>query len=328
VSAPIATIIVVTYNSARWRARQREALSLQTEQRFELIVVDNCSRQDERPSPAEFVSGAQLIQSDINLGFAAANNLGANGAETPYLVFLNPDAFPAPDWLSALIRTADQHPQAAAIGSTQIRADAEHIFDGTGDVMHSCGLAYRSNFGKPRVKAPALGETFSACAAAMLVRRDAFEGVGGFDSRYFCYFEDVDLGFRLRLKGGRILQSPEAIVAHVGGGATTGTAFASFHGARNRTWTFFKCMPAPLFWLLLPAHLLACALAATVSVFAGRGFSAWRGFLTALFTLAPILQERATTQRARTTSSRDIAEALAWSPHVFFGRRPFIRRLG
>jgi GT2 family glycosyltransferase len=327
VNAPIATIIVVTFNSARWMARQRAALEAQTEIRWRLVVVDNASEADQRPTADALPTGARLIQNEINLGFAEANNIGAAGAETPYLVFLNPDAFPAPDWLGTLIETAEHHADAAAIGSTQVRADAEDVFDGTGDVLHASGLAYRSNFGKRRHATPPLGETFSACAAAMLVRRDAFEAVCGFDDRYFCYFEDVDLGFRLRLKGGRILQSPDAIVAHVGGGATTGTAFASFHGARNRTWTFFKCMPAPWFWLLLPAHLIACALAATVSLVAGRGFAAWRGFLTALGTLGPILQARSAVQRARVAPARDIAAALAWSPHLFFGRKPFIRPL-
>jgi GT2 family glycosyltransferase len=327
VSAPIATIIVVTFNSARWLARQRAALEAQTDARWRLVVVDNASEADQRPTADALPAGARLIQNETNLGFAEANNIGAAGAATPYLVFLNPDAFPAPDWLATLIDTAERHAGAAAIGSTQVRADAEDVFDGTGDVLHASGLAYRSNFGKRRDATPPLGETFSACAAAMLVRREAFEAVGGFDAQYFCYFEDVDLGFRLRLNGGRILQSPDAIVAHVGGGATTGTAFASFHGARNRTWTFFKCMPAPWFWLLLPAHIIACALAATVSLFVGRGFAAWRGFLTALATLDPILQARAIVQLARVAPTRDIAAALAWSPHLFFGRRPFIRPL-
>lgn len=326
-SAPLATIVVVTFNSARWLARQRAALEAQTETRWRLVVVDNASAAEQRPTAGALVDGAILIQSETNLGFAEANNVGARSAETPYLVFLNPDAFPAPDWLATLIETADHHANAAAIGSTQVRADAEDVFDGTGDVLHASGLAYRSNFGKRRQATPPLGETFSACAAAMLVRREAFEAIGGFDSRYFCFFEDVDLGFRMRLKGGRILQSPDAVVTHVGGGATSAAEFASFHGARNRTWTFFKCMPAPWFWLLLPTHIVACALAATVSLIAGRGFAAWRGFLIAVATLDPILRSRAEVQRTRTAPTRDIAAALAWSPHLFFGRKPFIRPL-
>jgi len=326
VSAELATIIVVTHNSARWFARQRAALEAQTERRWRLVVVDNASRAEERPTADAFPPGATILQSESNLGFAEGNNLGARGVETPFLVLLNPDAFPAPDWLAQLFAAAERHPDVAAIGSTQIRADAEDVFDGTGDVLHASGLAYRSNFGKRRGAPPPVGETFSACAAAMLVRRTAFEAVGGFDARYFAFFEDVDLGFRLRLRGERIVQCPDALVSHVGGG-TSSTAFSSFHGARNRTWTFVKCMPALLFWPLLPVHLLACALAASVSLFAGRGFAAWRGLLSALVGLGPIWRARGEVQRTRTATTGAIIRALTWSPFVFFGRKPVIRPL-
>lgn len=322
---PLATVIVVAHNSARWLARMCAALAAQSERRFRLVVVDNASREEERPRQGDLPAGARLIPSARNLGFAAANNLAAQDADTPYLVFLNPDAFPEPGWLAALIETAARFPDAAAIGSTQWRADAPGVLDGAGDVMHASGLAYRARYGR-RGAPPPLGESFSACAAAMLVRREAFAGVGGFDARYFCYFEDVDLGFRLRLAGWRVLQSPDAIVAHVGGGVGGARSrFADFHGARNRVWTFFKCMPGPLLWPLAPVHLLASAIVVSVAALTGRGFAAWRGFLAGLSGLGPILQTRREVQRARRASWRDVAAALAWSPDVLFTRRAVIR---
>lgn len=273
----LATIIVVTHNTARWRAQQKTALEAQTDKRWRLVVIDNASRTEERPAPEHFPNGAEIIQSEANLGFAEANNLAARGAATPYLVFLNPDAFPEPDWLENLIAAVEPLPQAGAIGCLQRREGAPGVLDGVGDVLHATGLAYRAGYGS-RSGVPPLGETFSACAAAMLVRREAFEAIGGFDSRYFCFFEDVDLGFRLRLAGWRVVQSPDAIVSHVGGGSTgTSSAFAEFHGARNRLWTFVKCMPGPLMWLMLPAHLIATALVATLAPIRGRGLDSWRG---------------------------------------------------
>jgi GT2 family glycosyltransferase len=326
VTFPLATVIVVTHDSRRWIGRLSASLAAQTEKRFRLVVVDNASRADERPRLSDFPPGATLMQSEVNLGFAAANNLAAREADTRYLVFLNPDAFPEPDWLERLMRQAQDSPDTGAIGSTQMRADAPGVFDGAGDVLHASGLAYRALHGKSRPAPPPLGESFAACAAAMLVRREAFEAIGGFDERYFCYFEDVDLCFRLRLKGWRILQSPDAVVAHVGGGSHgTRTAFAEFHGARNRTWTFVKCMPAQLFWPLLPVHLTACAAAAAAALVSGRGDAAWRGLAAALGNLQPVWETRRRVQRARTVSWRDIGGALAWSPHVFLGRQPVMR---
>jgi GT2 family glycosyltransferase len=322
-SPPIATIIVVTHNSARWLERQRAALEAQTERRFRVVIVDNASNAGERPQCADEKTG--VVQNARNTGFAAANNQAAALADTPYLVFLNPDAFPAPAWLSALLGVAERYPETGAIGSTQVRADAPNLLDGTGDVLHASGLAYRSNYDKV-APPPPLGESFAACAAAMLVRREAFEAVGGFDARYFCFFEDVDLCFRLRLAGWRVLQTPDAIVEHVGGGAGAGSAFAEFHGARNRFWTFIKCMPDALFWPLLPIHLVATIAAVSISMFRGRGFAAWRGFLAGVAGVGPVWRTRRTLQANRKSSAFEIARMLAWSPHVFVGRKPVIRK--
>ncbi|MBC7768858.1 MAG: glycosyltransferase family 2 protein [Phycisphaerales bacterium] len=326
--APLATIIVVTHNSARWLPRLCAAVAAQTETRWRLVVFDNGSRAEERPRQIDLPPGASLIQCENNLGFAEANNLAASDADTPYLVFLNPDAFPEPGWLAALIATAKRFPVAGAIGSAQLRADAPGVFDGTGDVLHASGIAYRSSFGKTRAAPPPLGETFSACAAAMLVRREAFEAAGGFDARYFCYFEDVDLCFRLRLLGWRVLQSPDAVVAHVGGGvAGARSAFGDFHGARNRLWTFVKCMPPALLWPLLPVHLIASALVCSSAALRGRGFHAWRGMMAGFAGLGPIRASRRDVQRARIARTDEIARALAWSPEILLSRRPVIRPL-
>ncbi|MBX3428459.1 MAG: glycosyltransferase family 2 protein [Hyphomonadaceae bacterium] len=323
-----ATIIVVTYNSARWRERQAEALAAQTDPRWRLVVVDNASDAAERPHARDFPFDAELIQSERNVGFAEANNLAAVDRTSPYLIFLNPDAFPEPSWLAALLETAERNPQAAAIGSTQLRADSPGVFDGVGDVLHASGLAYRAWYGKRRASAPPLGETFAACGAAMLVRREAFEAIGGFDARYFCYFEDVDLCFRLRLAGWRVVQSPDAVVAHVGGGSAGAvSAFAEFHGARNRLWTFVKCMPGALMGLLFPAHLITTALMATLAPLRGRGLAGWRGILAGLNGLAPIWKVRRELQKTRKASLSDIAAALAWSPDLFFTRRAVHRKI-
>ncbi len=117
-------------------------------------------------------------------------------------------------------------------------------------------------------------EVFAPCAAAALYRRAAFDEVGGFDEQYFCYFEDVDLGFRLRLRGHRCVYVHAAVVRHVSS-AMSGyrSDFAVYHGERNAVWTFFKDMPGPLLWLYLPQHVaLNIAVAPVLSVArAGQG---------------------------------------------------------
>lgn len=114
-------------------------------------------------------------------------------------------------------------------------------------------------------------EVFSPCAAAALYRRSALRAVGGFDEDYFCYVEDVDLGFRLRLAGHKALYVPDAVVHHVGSGTTGGqhSDFAVYHGHRNLVWTFVKNMPGMLFWLLLLLHVMINL--ATILWFAVKG---------------------------------------------------------
>jgi GT2 family glycosyltransferase len=326
--SPLATIIVVTHNSKRWLARQRTALEAQTEKRWRLIVIDNGSRPGERPHQDDLPPGATLVQSEANLGFARANNVAALDADTPYLVLLNPDAFPEPDWLERLIQTAERFPDAGAIGSTQLRADAPGVLDGVGDILHASGMSYRAGYGKKHAPPQMLAEPFGACGAAMLVRRDAYEAVAGFDDRYFCYFEDVDLCFRLRLQSWRVLQSPDAIVAHIGGGvAGARSPFGEYHGARNRVWTFVKCMPDVIFWPLLPVHILLGAIAATIALLRGGGFASWRGHIAGLAGVASIWRDRTRLQRERRAHITDIARALVWSPDVLFTRRPVLRPL-
>jgi GT2 family glycosyltransferase len=136
------------------------------------------------------------------------------------------------------------------------------------------GLVWRNGHGRPRHAAAEVErEVFSPCAAAALYRRDALLKAGGFDETYFCYVEDADLGFRLRLAGHRCLYVPSAVAHHVGGGTTGGgrSDFCVYHGHRNLVWSFVKNMPGLLFWLLLPMHVLLNLVEMGVAVFQGRG---------------------------------------------------------
>ncbi len=137
-------------------------------------------------------------------------------------------------------------------------ASSPERLDGAGDSYHVSGRAWRNGHGERRkCWAGEDAEVFAPCAAAALYRRHAFDEVGGFDEQYFCYFEDVDLGFRLRLRGHNCLYIHSAIVEHVSS-ALSGyrSDFAVYHGERNAVWTFFKNMPSALLWLYLPQHLL------------------------------------------------------------------------
>ena len=320
------TIQIVTFNSRRFYPRLKVALEAQSVP-FDLVVVDNGSRPAERPTAVDFPTGVRIFQQEENLGFAEGNNVAARAAQTDFLALLNPDAFPEADWLLQLLAAADRYPPDTLIGSTQLWDLDPTRLDGLGDVMHASGLAYRSAHRRPLRQANLReGEVFSACAAAMLIRRDVYLSLGGFERGYFCYMEDVDFGFRLRLAGARAVQAPMARVSHVSGGASSGrSGFADYHGARNRLWTFVRCMPDPLFWPLLPLHCVATIAVLLVHA-AQRRWASWRGAAAALKGLRRAWAERRMIQGQRRASALAIARALAWSPLVFFGRQPVIWR--
>ena len=150
---------------------------------------------------------------------------------------------------------------------------------------------------------------FSPCAAAALYRTAPVQAVGGFDEDFFCYGEDVDLGFRLRLAGHDSLLVHNAIVRHVGS-ASTGdkrSAFASYHGHRNMVWVFVKNMPGVLFWLLLPFHILVNMLLIIVLALRGQGGVALRAKRDALLGLP-----RAWAKRSRIQSRRKASVFQIW----------------
>jgi GT2 family glycosyltransferase len=201
-----------------------------------------------------------IIEHGRNLGFAAGNNAVLPFCRTDYVLCLNPDAILSDNALENLVRIADERPEFACFAARLIQDAHRHVLDGAGDAYHVSGLVWRRGYGASATSRDhaARVEVFSACAAAALYRTHAITAVGGFDEDYFCYVEDVDLGFRLRLRGYRSLYVPDALVYHVGS-ATTGreSDFVIYHGHRNLVWTYVKDMPAPLFWVYLPLHLAA-----------------------------------------------------------------------
>ncbi len=126
---------------------------------------------------------------------------------------------PAPDWLEQLIAATRRNPDVVMFGSTQIDATDPQRLDGAGDHYLASGLPWRGGHGWPVKELPREAEVFAPCAAACLIRADAFREAKGFDERFFCYVEDVDLAFRLRLMGHCCIQVPAAVVRHVGAAA-------------------------------------------------------------------------------------------------------------
>lgn len=318
-------VLVVNHNSGPWLARCLDSLQAQTMRDFEVVVIDNASTDgsfDVSLPDARF----RLVAAGANLGFAAGNNRAAQGARTRWLAMLNPDAIAEPDWLACLLAETVAHPDCRIFGSTQWRAEQPQQFDGTGDCLSAWGISWRSGHGHPRVEPPPEGEVFAACGAAMLIDTALFEQLGGFETRFFCYVEDVDLCFRARLQGDRVWQSRHARVAHAGG-ASSGSGesgFSMYHGHRNLFWTHLRCMPLPLLALALSGLAGLMLLRMGLPRRPGQRAALWRGLRDGLGHWREALRERRRIQSQRRVSTWDVARWLAWNPLDAL-RRPSIR---
>jgi N-acetylglucosaminyl-diphospho-decaprenol L-rhamnosyltransferase len=315
------SVIVVNYNAGAHLSRCLAALAAQTHRDFEAIVADNASNDDSFAAARANCADPRFafVANDANLGFAAANNRAAQSARGTWLALLNPDAFPEPDWLERLLEATRRHPEAAIFGSTQLQDTDPSRLDGCGDAYFAPGLPWRGGYDAPvSALPPDDAETFSACAAAALIRADVFRAMGGFDATFFCYCEDVDLGFRARLAGHRCVQARRAIVRHVGGGSSGGGATARYYGTRNLVWTFFKNMPLPLLICLAPLHLATLAALLARAAARGQGRLVGRALVDAAAGLQGILRRRT----ARAATMRAIARALTWNFSTYWRRAP------
>lgn len=232
---PLASIIVLAWKHLDLLVSCLRSLPerISRDVEHEVIVVANDARQEIKNAiRAEFV-GIRLIEADSNLGFAGGCNLGASAAQGEYLVFLNDDAIVAQGWLDWLIATAEAHPRAGAVGSLVLFPD--NTVQEAGMVIWSDGTAKPVGRGEP-VDVSSwnfVRKVDYASASSLLVKRPAWEQLGGFDPDYHpAYYEDVDFSLALRSAGWEVWFDPRSRVWHHES-ASSDTRYRRFLFERN-----------------------------------------------------------------------------------------------
>ncbi len=239
------TVVVPSWNSARWLRGCLAALERQSFRDFAVLVV--ASDADSAAAAAGAPSEPAVQRLPVNRGFAAAANAGWETATTPYVALLNPDTLPEPDWLAALVACLDETgEQTAAIASRMLAMSEPAILDDAGDAFTWYGSAIKRGHGEPASRYERREEVLSACAGAALYRRSALVALGGFDEAFGSYLEDVDLGLRARLLGYRCVYEPSARVRHAGGGSDLARHAYVRLVTCNRLLLLVKCVPLRL----------------------------------------------------------------------------------
>ena len=228
--APAVRVVVVTYSPGAALDRFLDSLAEATGQPYEVVLADNGST-DGAPERAVAEHGVTLLRTGGNLGYGRAVNVAAAGWAGEWLVIANPDVVWEPGALDELLAAAARTPEAGAYGPA-IRTPDGALYPsaralpslGRGIGHAVFGWAWPSN---PWTSAyrrergtPVEGVTGWLSGSCVLVRRVAFDAVGGFDPVFFMYAEDVDLCRRLGLAGWPSVYVPSAVITHVGGHAT------------------------------------------------------------------------------------------------------------
>lgn len=323
---PEVSVIVVSYNAGRHLAACLASLAAQTFSNFEIILVDNDSTDGSLEGVTEQPGRLTVLRQARNLGFAAGNNVGARIARGRLLALLNPDAIADPDWLEQVLAAERDHPDHRMIACLQVMTDAPLRLDGAGDCYLAYGFAWRGGYGHWRANAPGAGTCFAPCGAAAVYPRELFIRLAGFAETYFCYHEDVDLGFRMRLAGESCQFAPRARVRHAGSAITGRTSrFSIYHGVRNGVWTYFRNMPLRFLLLTLPVWMLGSLALLARGAAIGRFGPTLDGLWAGVSALPRVMRERAAIRQTRTASPADLAVAFSWNPFDFLGRVPRVR---
>lgn len=322
---PLVSVIVLNWNGAAFLPRCLDALQAQTFQDFEVLVVDNGSTDQSVSDVEARWPSFRLVRLGQNLGFAIANNRGAELARGHWLAFLNNDAFPHADWLQQLVDAAIARPDFSFFASRLVYAGDPDRMQSAGDVLHVSGFAWSRGNGLPVEEIHLRPmEVFSPCAAAAMYLRQAFLEVGGFNQDFISHLEDVDLGFRLRLAGKRCLYVPSAVVEHlVSASYGVESGRAVYQVQRNVIWMFHADMPGRLFWKYLPAHWIANLVFLVYYSLRGQAGAVWRAKWDGLLGLPSAWRWRSKVQGARKASISEIDQVLdhGWFSPYLLGRR-------
>jgi GT2 family glycosyltransferase/glycosyltransferase involved in cell wall biosynthesis len=216
--APRVSVIIPVYGKLAWTlACLRSIAQYGSEAPIEILVVDDASPDDTAATLAQ-VQGLRVLGNERNLGFIGSCNAGAAAARAPYLLFLNNDTQVTAGWLDRLLQTYLEEPDCGIAGSQLVYPDGR--LQEAGALVYDDGEAWNVGRFEQRDDPRYLyrRDVDYVSGAALLIERELFMQLGGFDARYApAYCEDMDLAFAVRAAGRRVVYEPASVVIHCEG---------------------------------------------------------------------------------------------------------------
>jgi GT2 family glycosyltransferase len=254
------SIIIVTYNSAETIVACLKSISSNITDGpvFEIILIDNASTDATRQIIRTQFPDVILIENKKNTGFATAVNQGAESSKGKYLLFFNPDAVASEKFLRRLFEYLQSDSQASIVGVNLVDTNGKHQpscwkTPGLFTLLPEMFLPYKLSLEFVTDNPTLRTEVKMVSGACMVIRREVFDRLHGFDTEYFMYYEDADICFRARKEGYKVFFNPEINVLHYIRGSRTDEQlfYEQFY---NSKLLFFKKHFSPVFSVM--AHLL------------------------------------------------------------------------
>jgi hypothetical protein len=213
-----------------------------------VLLIDNASTDDSIKIAKEKFGKSphlRILRNFDNLGFAAGNNVGVKYGQGEYVVFLNNDTIVEPHWLVELVSVMETDAKIGAAQSKLLSLADKRFIDSVGDFIDYYGFPIRrGSWGEEdKGQYDRVEEIFSARGAALIVRRKILAEIGAFDADFFLSYEDIDLCWRIRLNGYKIVFVPKSRVYHIGSATAIFSSVNVFHTEKNRLSILLKNMP-------------------------------------------------------------------------------------
>lgn len=305
-SATRVTAVVLAYRDQPFLEDCLKRILASREVCVDVILVDNgCTYPDLAPLAAH--PDVTLLSPGGNTGFTGGCNLAARQAQGDVLVFVNSDALVDPDALAELTRVACRADVAIACASLRLEQDPERL-NSAGNPVHALGLSWAGSFGEPASEHVEEQDIASASGAALAIRREVWEALGGFTEEFFAYHEDTDLSLRAWQRGWRVRYVPSAVVQHHYEANRNASKFYLLE--RNRLAMLFTVYEARTLRLLaVPLIALELAMLAVATV--GRWLPAkLKGYRWLWRNREWLRTRRREVQAVRTVPDRELAHLL------------------
>jgi len=245
-------VVILNYNGERLLPDCLDSLRAQDYPGTEVWMVDNASTDASLSLVRDKYPWVKVITLGKNYGVAKGYNLGLakilREDDYSYFATLNNDTKVSPGWLGALVEAMEAYPDAWAITSKVVFFHEPEKIDSTGALLYRDGSGQgRGHCELDRGQYEHCDEVFGACLVAGLIRRAAWETSGGFENLFFAYNEEVDLNWRMRLRGWKVYYAPRALVYHVHSANFRSYSPAKvYYTERNRIWHVLRNLPLPL----------------------------------------------------------------------------------